>query len=88
MRIKEGFLLKEVADNFVVVPVGENLVDFSKMITLNETGALLWEALKKDCSVDDLVNALMSEYVVDKPTARDDVLAFLGLLRGEGVLSE
>ena len=50
MKLKDGFLLKEIAGSWVVVPVGEQVVDFQMMITLNETGAFLWEKLKNKVS--------------------------------------
>ena len=86
MKIKEGFILKSVADSFVVVPTGANIVDFSAMITLNETGAFLWEALKNDVTEEELTSALMSEYEVDKETADEDVAEFVSVLREKKVI--
>ncbi len=86
MKIKEGFMLKTVADSFVVVPTGANIVDFSAMITLNETGAFLWEALKNDVTEEDLTSALMSEYEVDEKTAGEDVAEFVAVLRDKKVI--
>ena len=65
MKIKEGFMLREVAGNSVVVAVGENL-DFNGMMTLNSTGTFLWNILKEDVSIDDLVNGLVNEYEIDE----------------------
>ena len=53
MKIQPGFTLKEVADSFVIVPTGSNIVDFSAMITINETGAFLWECLCRCLSRED-----------------------------------
>jgi len=86
MKIKEGFILKSVADSFVVVPTGANIVDFSAMITLNETGAFLWETLKNDVTEEELTSALMSEYEVDKETADEDVAEFVSVLREKKVI--
>lgn len=86
MKIKEGFILKSVADSFVVVPTGANIVDFSAMITLNETGAFLWETLKNDVTEEKLTSALMSEYEVDKETADEDVAEFVSVLREKKVI--
>ncbi|NLY37070.1 MAG: PqqD family protein [Tissierellia bacterium] len=88
MRIQEDFILKEVAGSYVVVPVGEKLVDFSAMITLNETGAFLWEKLKEEKSVDQLVDDLLKEYHVDPSVAKSDVEEFVQLLRNEKLLIE
>ena len=86
MKIKEGFLLKNVADSFVIVPTGANIVDFSAMITLNETGAFLWENLKNDVTEDDLISALTAEYDVDEKTAAQDVAEFVNTLKEKKVI--
>ena len=46
MKISEGFVLKKVAGEYVIVPVGGNVADFSAMITINESGAFIWDMLK------------------------------------------
>lgn len=88
MKIKEGFIIKEVADSFVVLPVGENLVDFSSMITTNETGAFIWNLLSEDKTADELAEALVSEYSVDLKTAKADVEEFLSVLKSKKVFEE
>jgi hypothetical protein len=80
LKIKDGFLLKEVAGNFVVVPVGENLVDFSAMITINETGSFLWEHLKNDTTIEALAEKLTKEYDIDIDTAKKDTEEFIKIL--------
>lgn len=87
MKIKDGFILKEIAGSYVVVPVGDDLVDFSLMITTNETGAFLWNHLLNDVTAPQLVDALKSEY----EGASDDVLSadvdeFVSLLKENGIL--
>ena len=52
MKLKEGFMLKEVAGSYIVIPVGQ--VDFTAMITVNETGAFLWEQLMDGSGVEEL----------------------------------
>lgn len=86
MKVKDGFILKEVAGSYVIVPIGENLVDFSAMITTNETGAFLWELLKEDKSSDELVAELLKEYDVEEDTAKADVLEFVQILKDNKVL--
>ena len=85
MKIKEGFLLREVAGQTVVLPVADTL-DLNMMITLNETGACLWEHLNEETSEDALVQALLGEYDVDEQTARDAVTAFVKKLSDNGFL--
>ena len=48
MKIKDGFLVKKIVDDYLVVPTGDNIVDFAVAVSLNESGAFLWEQLKSD----------------------------------------
>ena len=87
MKIKEGFILKEIAGSYVVVPVGDDLVDFSLMITTNETGAFLWNCLSEDKTEDELVSLLLKEYEgADEATLAEDVSEFVSLLKENKVL--
>ena len=87
MKIKEGFILKEIAGSYVVVPVGDDLVDFSLMITTNETGAFLWNCLSTDKTESELVSLLVNEYEgVDEATLTADVSEFVALLKENNVL--
>lgn len=76
MKLKDGFLLRQVAGENVVIPVGGDL-DLNMMITLNETGAFLWERLQTETSEDALVCALLAEFEVDEDTAKAAVSAFV-----------
>lgn len=77
MKIKNGYMLREVAGEAVVVPTGEATLNFQGIISLNETGALLWNELEQGCEKKDLVQALLDEYEVDAETAEKDVNEFL-----------
>lgn len=74
MKIKEGFELKEVCGEHVIFAYGKENIDFSKIISLNETAAFLWN-VAKDCdfTVDHLVQALCANYEVEDAVARKDV---------------
>ena len=86
MKIKDGFLLRQVAGQTVVLPVGGDL-DLNVMITLNDTGAFLWEKLQAEIDEDGLVAALLAEYDVDPETARKSVQAFVAKLCDNGFLA-
>ena len=77
MKIKDGFILREVAGNFIVVAVGEAVKDFNGVINLNETGALLWRTLSDGATEQELVDALLNEYEVSEEIARRDVKIFI-----------
>lgn len=86
MKIKDGYLLREVAGSFIVVPIGEGAIDFSGVISLNEVGAFLWNCLEKECSKEDLLNQIMSEYEVDKEVVSQDIDEFIEKLKGAELL--
>lgn len=88
MRIKEGFILRQVAGKNVVVAVGSASRMLNGMIKLNETGVFCWNCLGKGISEDDLQEALMSEYDIPREQAAADVDAFLDMLREAGCLDE
>ena len=85
--LKDGFVLRQVADTWVVMPLGQVSLDFNGMLTLNETGAVLWQALEKGGDVQALVNALTAEYDVSAEQAKQDVEAFMAKLQQAGCLA-
>ena len=85
MKLKDGFILRDVAGQTVVLPSGEDL-DLNMMITLNETGRFLWQLLEEDKDESDLVTALLSEYDVDEVTASNAVAGFIAKLNEHGFL--
>ena len=87
MKLKDGFVLREVAGEFVVLPSGDEL-DLNMMIVLNGTGAFLWGHLNTENDEDALVRALLSEYDVDEVTARDSVAAFVKKLYEHKLLAD
>lgn len=86
MKIKSGYLLRNVAAVNIIVPVGERVIDFKGLMTLNETGAFLWRLLQQETDERALVQALMDQYEVDLETARADVAEFVASVREAGAL--
>lgn len=85
MKIKSGYVLRQVAGQPVVLPAGGGL-DLSMMVTLNDTGAFLWEHLQQDTTPEALTAALLGEYDVDETRAARSVAAFVEKLRAHGFL--
>ncbi|MCI8956765.1 MAG: PqqD family protein [Eubacterium sp.] len=77
MKIKEGFILRNVAGNNVVVPIGQATLDFNGMMSLNDTGAFLFERLIEGTSKENLIDDLIAEYGIDRDLAVKDVEAFI-----------
>ena len=89
MKLKNGFMLRNVSDAFVVIPTGECTAMTAGVITLNESGALLWKTLEKGCDGKDaLIEALLAEYDVSREIASRDVDAFVAKLETADILSE
>lgn len=86
MKLKDGFVLRTVAGDTIVVPTGSAL-DLNMMITLNDTGKFLWEKLEKGAETENLVAALLEEYDVDETTAKAHVAAFVEKLNDHGFLA-
>lgn len=85
MKLKEGFLLREIAGDTVVIPTGD-AVDLNMMITLNDTGSFLWQKLEEETDEAGLVKALLAEYDVDELTVQTHVAAFVRKLKDHDFL--
>lgn len=72
MKVKENYMLREIAGNFVVIPVGQNIADYKNMLHLNETGVFLWKALQKEITFENLLKNMIEEY-----EASDDEVSIL-----------
>ena len=88
MKVREDLVLREVAGESILIPVGEIALDIKGMFTLTESGTLLYRKLTEDCTKEDLVQALLDEYEVDREKATEDVDAFLEQLETAGVLQK
>ncbi len=73
MKIKNGFEMVDLCDDHVIVATGMQNIDFSKVISLNESATLMWKAVEgKEFTVEDMAKALTDEYEVDEATALAD----------------
>lgn len=88
MKIKENFMLRKVADCYVVVPVGDAVAGFNGMINLNDAGAFLWKSLENETTVEKVVADMLECYDVDEATAKADVEKFISDLRNAELLEE
>lgn len=77
MKKKDGFVLRDVCGQKVIVGEGLGAVDFGRLVSLNETAAWLWEHAEGDIDVDRLAEDLCGEYDVEPQVAKSDVQAIL-----------
>ena len=89
MKIKNGFELRDVCGENVIVSYGEENIDFSKVISLNESAAYLWRAVEgKEFNAQMMADALRQEYEVDEETALNDITRMLKEWKEIGLVSE
>lgn len=78
MKIKKGFIIRKLGTEHMVVAIGQASKEFSGMIKLNDTSALLWNALVDEATEDELVALIVNTYEdVTEEEAKADVKEFL-----------
>lgn len=88
MKIKDGYVLRQVAGNSIVIAVGDEALNFNGIITINGAGTFLWEKLINGADKDTLLRAMLSEYDIDETTASADIDEFLLKLKNADLLTE
>lgn len=88
MRVSDEFILREIAGEYMLVPVGSAAAAFNGLITMNEVGNFIFNAMHTDRTVEELVEQITSEYEVPAETARTDLMEFLEQLRRVNALVE
>ncbi len=88
MKATKDMILREVAGEHILVPTGEAAIQFQGVITLNDSGLLIWNRLQEDCTEAQLVDAVLAEYEIDAETAVADVRKFLEQMKQAGILLE
>lgn len=87
MRIKKGFNLREICGEQIIVAEGRENIDFSRIISLNESAALLWKnVIGVDFTVDTLVSILVENYDVDTDTALKDATMVVEQWKDVGII--
>ena len=87
MKIKGDYMLRDVVGESIVIPLGNNVVSVNGIITLTESAVILWKKLENGVSgIDELVDALLDEYDVDRETALSSVVEFIDQLKEKGMI--
>jgi len=87
MKIKDNFMLRKVADCYVVVPIGSAVAEFNGMINLNEVGAFLWRQLESETTFEDVLAAMLQEYEVEEAVAKADLEKFVSELKEANLIA-
>ncbi|MBQ0099426.1 MAG: PqqD family protein [Firmicutes bacterium] len=86
MKIKKGFILREIAGNYVVVAVGDRVKTFNGVINLNESGAFIWKQLENGTEKEKIIEEMLKEYNVSEEDAKKDVEIFIGKIKEAGLI--
>lgn len=73
----KSIVTTKTGNEYVLVPVANNIADMNSVYTLNETGAFIWEHIDGNRSIEEIIDQLVNDYDIDRNTATSDVLAFI-----------
>lgn len=88
MKLEKEFVLREIAGDYVIIPVGKTVIEFNGLITVNEVGVSIWNMLQNEITFDQIVQGILNEYEVEESVAREDIREFLDQLIDGGILTE
>ena len=86
MKLKKGYIMKELAGRYVVLPVGGEPEGFQGMIQMNVTGVFLWECLSEERTKQELIDLFLEKYDASREDAEADVNTFIENLSKAGIL--
>lgn len=86
MEIKKQVILRSVAGEHMLIPVGETVFEYNGIFMMTESGKLLWESIVKGAEEEELTEIIMKEYEIDSDTASADVKEFLEMLKAFGII--
>jgi hypothetical protein len=72
---------KKTGNEYVLVPVTDNIADMDSVYTLNETGAFIWEQIDGIKNIEDILNSMTSEFDIDEPNAQTDLIEFIDKMK-------
>ena len=88
MKLEKEFVLREIAGDYVIIPVGKTVIEFNGLITVNEVGVSIWNMLQNEVTFDQIFQGILNEYEVEESVAREDIREFLDQLIDGGILTE
>lgn len=88
MKIKENYILREVAGSNIVVPIGDAQMSFNGIMTLNDVGTFIWKILEKGADREKIVERVLETYDVAREKAEQDIDKYLNKLRDKNLIEE
>ena len=88
MKQNPDFIITELGENHILVPVGATAMNVKVIVSMNDMGQTIWNMLEKDTTEEELLKAILEEYEVSEQKARADIHSYLEKLREVGCIEE
>lgn len=88
MKLNSEYVLRNFADKYIAVTVNDSADKNNAFITLNSSGAFVWELLQNEISYDEVIKKMTEKYDIDEAVAKADFDDFLAIAKGAGILDE
>jgi len=79
---------RKTGNEYVLVPIANNIADMNSVFTLNDPGAFIWELIDGKRDIEEIIRELIKEYEIDEVTAKADVMAFIEKMNKYLILTE
>ena len=83
-----SIVAKKMGNEYVLVPIANNIADMNSVFTLNETGVFIWEHIDGKRNIKEIISAVVEKYNVDETTAKNDVTAFIEKIKEYLIITE
>lgn len=88
MKLKGEFVLREIAGEVILVPVGQTALHFNGIITLNQTGVEIWKGIREEKNREQILEQILEQFEVSRETAQADMETFLQYLNENGLIEQ
>jgi hypothetical protein len=86
MKRKKECFLRKIGQIYMLVPIEEKRILLERIISINETGAYLWNLMEQDITKEEMLCAMQKEYAIDEAVAESDLTEFLEKMQAAGML--
>lgn len=88
MRRKNNYVIKNIGNENILVPIGKEVLNLNGILVLNDTARFIWDRLEKENSAEELIKSVINEYDIDIKTAEKEVEIFIEELKSRGLVAD
>ncbi|MDU6198551.1 MAG: PqqD family protein [Intestinibacter bartlettii] len=86
MKINSEYVMREIAGDTILIPIGDTINNFNGLVILNELAKFIWEKMPQAKDEEELLNYILDEYEVEREVAKSDLDEFLEMLKKENII--